>query len=356
MNYKLTRLRKEMGTAGMEAALITSGINQFYLTDFAFSGYLLVFPDEAYIITDPRYSEAARAAVSGDYTVVVPEDSRVALVRRLLSERKVRYLAYENYELTCADFADLGKNYPDIEYVPLDTALNRLREIKDEAELASIAAAQDIADAAFYHILKIITPDMTETELAIEIEYFMRKKGAQEKSFDTVCVSGSASALPHGVPRPRRLEAGFLTMDFGAKVNGYCSDMTRTVVIGRADREMKHIYETVLAAQQAALDAVRVGALCRSVDDAARSIIYNAGYRGCFGHGTGHGVGLQIHEAPRLSPLAGEAVLLPGHVVTVEPGIYLEGKYGCRIEDMVTLTADGCRNLTKSPKELIELI
>ena len=355
MNSKLAKFRREMDTAGIKAALITSQINQFYLTGFAFSGYLMVFPAEAYIITDPRYSEAARGAVSSDYTVVVPKESRVSIVRRLLSEKNIRQLAYENYELTCPAFAQLVESYPDVEFLPLDTMLNRLREIKDKAELASIAAAQEIADAAFYHVLKIITPEMTETELAIEIEYFMRKKGAQEKSFDTVCVSGSASALPHGVPRAKRLERGFLTMDFGAKVNGYCSDMTRTVVVGRADKEMKRIYETVLSAQRAAIDAVKEGALCRVVDDAARSIIYNAGYNGCFGHGTGHGVGLEIHEMPRLSSLAGESRLLSGHVVTIEPGIYIEGKYGCRIEDMIAITPEGCLNLTKSTKELIEL-
>lgn len=355
MNEKLVKLRKEMSAAGMTAALITSEINQFYLTDFAFSGYLLVLAAEAFLITDPRYSEAARAAVGSDFTVVVPEDSRAALVRRLLSERNIRHLAYENHALTCAAFAELEKDFPDIEFVPLERLLYRLRERKDERELRSIQAAQAIADAAFYHILKMVSPHMTEIELAVEIEYFMRKQGAEEKSFDTVCVSGRASALPHGVPRAQKLEPGFLTLDFGAKVGGYCSDMTRTVVVGRADAEMKKLYETVLAAQQAALEAVRPGALCRAVDGAARTIIDNAGYRGCFGHGTGHGVGLQIHEAPRLSPSAGDAVLVPGHVVTVEPGIYLEGKYGCRIEDMVALTADGCLNLTQSPKELIEL-
>lgn len=355
MNDKLGKLRNSMKKAGLEAALITSEINQLYMTGFGFSGYILVCPSVAYIITDPRYSEAARAALGDRYSVIVPEADRVSLVKKLLAENGVKALAYEDHELTCAAFSGFKSSYPETEFIPLGILLPELREIKDETELSNIAAAQSIADAAFEHVLKHMTPDMTETELAVEIEYFMLKNGAKEKSFDTICVSGSASSLPHGVPRNKKLERGFLTMDFGAKIYGYCSDMTRTVVIGRADSEMRRVYATVLAAQEAALAAVAKGALCREVDGAARSLIYGAGYSGCFGHGTGHGVGLQIHEAPRLSPMAGDAKLAVGHVVTVEPGIYIEGRYGCRIEDMVAVTPDGKINFTKSTKELIEL-
>lgn len=355
MNNRLAKLRKEIEASGIDAALITDEINKIYLTCFEFSGYLLVFPTQAYIITDPRYSEAARDAVSGEFTVVVPDGGRALLMQQLLSEQSAKNLGYEDNALTCAAYNDLSRSLPDTEFAPLGNMLHRLREIKDEVEIASIAKAQKIADAAFQHILKIITPNITEVELAIEIEYYMLKNGAGDKSFDTICVSGTASSLPHGKPRARQLEFGFLTMDFGAKVNGYCSDMTRTVVIGRADSEMKRIYDTVLAAQRAALDSIMAGAVCRDVDAAARNIIYDAGYGGCFGHGTGHGVGMQVHEAPRLSPLAGEAALLPGHVITVEPGIYIEGKYGCRIEDMAVITQSGSLNFTKSPKELIEL-
>ena len=162
--------------------------------------------------------------------------------------------------------------------------------------------------------------------------------------------------MPHGVPRPVKLERGFLTMDYGARVDGYCSDMTRTVVIGRADADMKKLYNTVLSAQLAGLEAVREGADCRGVDKVARDIIYGAGYEGCFGHGLGHGVGMYIHEAPRLSPGAREGEkLVTGQIVTVEPGIYIEGKYGCRIEDMVCVRPYGAHNFAHSPKELIEL-
>jgi Xaa-Pro aminopeptidase len=234
--------------------------------------------------------------------------------------------------------------------------LTELRLYKDAHELAAIAAAQELTDAAFSHILSYLRRGVREIDVALELELFMRRNGAEGLAFDTIAVSGTASALPHGVPRARELEDGFLTMDFGARFGGYCSDMTRTVVIGRADEEMKRVYQTVLEAQEAALAAARGGISCRALDGVARDIIEGAGYRGCFGHSLGHGVGIDIHEAPRLSPSAKQdEVLCTGHVVTVEPGIYIEGKYGCRIEDMVVVCAGGNRNMTAAPKEMIEI-
>ena len=209
--------------------------------------------------------------------------------------------------------------------------------------------------AAFAHILKFITPNMTEIEVALELEFFMRRMGSEGTAFDTIAVSGSASSLPHGVPRNVKLEKGFFTMDFGAKFDGYCSDMTRTVVIGKADADMKKLYNTVLSAQLAALDFIKEGINCKDADTVARDIINGAGYEGRFGHSLGHGVGMYIHEDPRLYSRA-KGTLKVGHVVTVEPGIYLAGKYGCRIEDMVAIDLDGkLLNFTKSPKEMMEL-
>ena len=199
---------------------------------------------------------------------------------------------------------------------------------------------------------------MTEIEVALELEFFMRRQGANGLAFDTIAVSGSASSLPHGVPRACKLEKGFLTMDFGARVGGYCSDMTRTIVIGKADAEIKKLYHTVLSAQLAALDAAKEGASCAGLDKIARDIIdANDCYKGAFGHSLGHGVGLLVHENPRLSPKASKDDRLQrGNVVTFEPGIYLESKYGCRIEDMVAIRPDGTvHNFTRSTKELIEL-
>ena len=199
-----------------------------------------------------------------------------------------------------------------------------------------------------------MTPNMTEIEVALELEYGMRKFGAEKPSFDTIAVSGSASSLPHGEPRNIKLEKGFLTLDYGALYQGYCSDMTRTIVIGKADDEMKKVYNTVLKAQLAALDFVAAGKKGCDCDKVARDIIYGAGYEGCFGHSLGHGVGMFIHENPRLAGMW-DKPLEVGAIVTVEPGIYIEGKYGVRIEDMVWLKENESVNLTKAPKELIEL-
>ena len=201
----------------------------------------------------------------------------------------------------------------------------------------------------------MMTPKMTEKEVALELEFFMRREGAERASFEIIAVSGASSALPHGKCRNQKLSSGFLTMDFGCTVGGYCSDMTRTVVIGKADGEMKRLYQTVLDAQMAALAQIGPGKTGAEIDGIARSLIDNAGYMGAFGHGLGHGVGLYIHEAPSLSARAAEYKLQKGNVVTVEPGIYLMGKYGCRIEDMGAITANGFDNFTHSTKECIEL-
>jgi Xaa-Pro aminopeptidase len=217
-----------------------------------------------------------------------------------------------------------------------------------------MARAQEITDRAFEHILGFINPDRTEIEVALELEFYMRKLGAEGIAFETIAVSGDASSLPHGVPRDVKLKKGFFTMDFGAKFNGYCADMTRTVVIGKADEDIKKVYNTVLSAQTAVLDVLGEGMLCREADKIARDIIYGAGYEGCFGHSLGHGVGMFIHESPRLASVW-DKPLEVGNIVTVEPGIYIEGKYGVRIEDMVWLTENGAVNLTKAPKDLIEM-
>ena len=230
-----------------------------------------------------------------------------------------------------------------------------IRQIKDAEEIAKMQKAQDITDKAFAHILKVINRDMTELDVAVELEYAMRKNGAGAFAFDTISVSGDASALPHGTPRNVKLREGFLTMDFGAKFDGYCSDMTRTIVIGKADSEIKKIYNTVLSAQLAAIDYLRAGADCGEADKIARDII-NVDYDGKFGHSLGHSVGLFIHEKPGLSVRGFGRKLRVGEILTVEPGIYIFGKYGCRIEDMVAITDDGVHNFTHSTKELIEIL
>ena len=342
------------------ALLVTSEVNQRWLTNFAFTdGYVLVTKGESYLITDFRYIEAARAEADPDFTILMPSGRKmIEEISSLLKNAGVGTLLIEDDTLSVSAFERIKASIPDVNTVSGGSAvIDGLRRFKDSSELLKLARAQAITDAAFEHILGYINPERTEIDVALELEFFMRKNGAEGLSFETISVSGSASSMPHGVPRPVKLEKGFLTMDFGAKVDGYCADMTRTVVIGKADDDMKRLYNTVLTAQTSALEALYGGERERKkIDAIARDIINNAGYTGCFGHSLGHGIGMYCHEAPGLSPAspAGE-LLMPGDVVTCEPGIYLSGKYGCRIEDMVAVTNDGIINFTKSPKELIEL-
>ena len=256
--------------------------------------------------------------------------------------------------MTVSRLEGLKKNFT-AEFVGIPAITTDFRAIKSDFEVSMIEKAQSITDAAFDHILGYIKPGLTETDVAAELEFFMKKKGAQCPAFETIAVSGKKSSMPHGVPESIVLtENSFLTMDFGAKYNGYCSDMTRTVVLGKADDEMKRVYNTVLEAQLAGIAAAHGGALGKDVDKAARDIIDNAGYKGLFGHSLGHSLGIEIHENPRFAPKFDKEC--PVHsIITVEPGIYIPGKYGVRIEDMVLLGKDGCRDLTHSPKQLIEI-
>jgi len=354
----LEKCREALG--GMaDAMLVRGNENIFYLCGFSFSdGALLILADAAYLLTDGRYVEAARAAVSSDFTVLCPEGGATAMLPSLLARHTATSLLLEEDVVTLADYGKLQKALPTVQLVAGgDGLLKHLRLFKDEAELAAMEEAQRLTDAAFAHILDFIRPGLREIDVALELELFMRKNGSSGVAFDTIAVSGTASSLPHGVPRDIPLQRGFLTMDFGARVNGYCADMTRTVVLGGADDEMERLYHTVLAAQSAALSHAACGISCRALDAVARGVIEEAGYHGAFSHSLGHGVGLYIHEAPSLSPRAPETLLLErGMVVTVEPGIYLAGRYGCRIEDMIAVTHDGhIHNFTKSPKDMIVL-
>lgn len=352
----LKKLQTRLPDIGADAVIVSSEISQRYLSGFAYTdGYLLISPTRAIMLADFRYTEAAKKEVK-DFEIIEPQGTMLGELYRLMLAEGYENVAIEEKELTLADYENMCSQMPKANLIKGASALiENLRIVKDAEEIAIIAEAQRMTDLAFEHILKFINRNVTEREIAIELEFFMRKLGAETIAFDTIAVSGAASSLPHGVPRDVKIENGFLTMDFGAKYKGYCADMTRTVVIGRADEEMKKLYNTVYTAQKAALEALKAGMLCREADAIARRIIDGAGYEGRFGHGLGHGVGMFIHEAPRLSARAGDAVLEVGNIVTVEPGIYIEGKYGCRIEDMVAITEDGILNFTKSPKELIEL-
>ena len=358
---RLERFKKKMAEQGFDAAILSSIVSIRYITGFEFhDGYVLVTKGKSYLLTDFRYIEAARAAVNQEeFELVMPENSMGISMCGFLEENGCKTVAFEDATMAYSAVERFKKALVGMELVPGASAIaDGLRLYKDLDEIETMKKAQAITDAAFAHILKFITPNMTEIEVALELEFFMRKMGSEGVAFDTIAVSGSASSLPHGVPRNVKLEKGFFTMDYGAKVDGYCSDMTRTVVLGKADADMKKLYNTVLTAQKAALEHIKEGNLCRDCDKIARDIIDNAGYKGRFGHSLGHGVGMYIHEAPGLSFRAAEELRLErGHVVTDEPGIYIEGLYGCRIEDMIAIMPDdgSTFDFTQSPKDLIEL-
>ncbi|NCC43496.1 MAG: aminopeptidase P family protein, partial [Clostridia bacterium] len=344
--------------------LITDEYNMRYISGFrGGEGILYISGTQKVLITDSRYTEQAEK--ESDFTVIEEnrEHKREAILKECMEkeinkkaeEAKGFSMGYEDQSLLCAQFDKL-KNALSVEtWVPLGGRIDALRRIKTAEELEYLEKAEEIGDIAFSKIIKIIKPGMTELEVAAELEYQMKKAGAEDLSFNSIIASGLNSSMPHAIPGTKKLEVGdFVTMDFGCKYKGYCSDMTRTVVLGKASEKQKEIYQTVLTAQLAALDAVKAGVTGQSVDKVARDIIAKAGYGECFGHGLGHSVGLFIHEDPRLSP-ADDTVLKAGMIETVEPGIYVPGFGGVRIEDMVVVTEDGYKNLAHSPKELIEI-
>ena len=352
MMNKIEILQKRL-PEGIDAFLTTDGVTRFYLTNFKSSnGFLFVTRKTAHFFTDFRYIEAAeKECVGCEVSVESYKDS----VEQIIENEKIETVAFEDELVTVSALENLKKSFPSCSFVSIGTLISDMMSLKTPEEMLKIRRAQEITDQAFAALLPLLRSDMKETDVAAELEYQMKKLGASDKSFDTIAVSGANSARPHGVPRPVQLEKGFLTMDFGCIYEGYCSDMTRTVVIGKADADMKKVYDTVLKAQLAAIDAVREGMTGEELDRVARDIIYGAGYEGCFGHGLGHGVGLLIHEPLRISAL-GKTPLEKGHVFTIEPGIYLKGKYGVRIEDMIQMTENGPLDITKSPKDLIEII
>lgn len=352
---RIANLQNEMKKLGIDAIYVNSPENHLYISGFDNpDGYVIVTTDKTYLFADFRYIEAAKEEADPSIVVCLPSQPSI---KELIHDCGVKVVGYEDQRMTCAELEGLKRAVADdtVGYKAIGGLFTEIRSYKTEDEVENIVAAQRIAEGAFDHILKVITHDMTEIEVAAELEYYMKKNGSQKPSFDTICVSGTASSRPHGVPRNVRLENGFLTMDYGAMVNGYHSDMTRTIVVGKADEDMKKLYNTVLQAQLAAIDAITEGANNAEMDKIARDIIDNAGYKGYFGHSLGHGVGLEIHELPGLHGRMGDATLKVGQIVTAEPGIYIEGKYGCRIEDMVLVTKGGKRNLTNCPKELIEV-
>lgn len=354
MINKLKAYLKEKGSA----ALIMSEENICYFTSFhSTNGYLVVTGEKAYFLTDSRYIEAAHNKITSCDEILQIKSMESDLVP-LVKNLGITRLETESERITVSRYNEVKRLFSFADVVcdgELDNAVSEIRTVKNETETAKIVKAQRIAEKAFDYILGFISTDKTEKEIALELEYFMLKNGADGLSFETICVSGKNSSLPHGVPTDKKIERGdFITMDYGATTEFYHSDMTRTVAVGEVSSKQIEVYETVLKAQMAGVDAVKAGVSCKEVDAVSRRIISDAGYGEYFGHGLGHGVGVEIHELPSLNP-SSKAVLREGHIVTVEPGIYLPGEFGVRIEDMALVTADGCRNLTECKKTLIVL-
>lgn len=341
----------------IDGCLIISPENRRFFTGFESSdGYLLVTKGRAVFITDSRYIEAAENTVKN--CEVVLQDNYISQLGDIFSAENAKKIGIEASRLTVANLNTLSEKLSAFEFVTndtLDTFIRSLRSVKNFAEVESIKAAQRIAEKALLHACGFIKEGVREKDVQLELDFYMLKNGAEALSFETIAVAGKNSSMPHGVPSDYRIQNGdFITMDFGAVFNGYHSDMTRTVALGFATDEMKKVYETVLKAQTESIKAYRPGVPCAEADRVARDIISEAGYGEYFGHGLGHGVGIEIHEYPSVSPRS-QSTLREGFVVTDEPGIYLPGKFGVRIEDMIYITADGNMNLTQADKSLTVL-
>ncbi len=340
-----------------EALIIMSPVNRKYFTGFSASaGTLLITKNSADFLIDFRYYEKASETIK--FCNVILFNRIYAQLNELLEKYEITTIYIETSYMELGQYKSLQSNLSSY-HISVDDKFDqfilKLRSIKSAEELKSIEAAQKITDDTFSYILDRITAGRTEREIMLDMEFYLRRMGSEGVSFDFIVVSGKNSSMPHGVPTDKKIEKGdFITMDFGAVIDGYRSDMTRTVAFGNVNDEQREVYETVLEAQKRAFEQIAPGVPCLNVDRAARAYIADNGYDGCFGHGLGHSIGLEVHESPCFNT-RDETPLKPGMILSVEPGIYLPGKFGVRIEDLVYITEDGFKNLTASPKELIVL-
>lgn len=352
----IKKIQQAMLEEGLSALWLHDERDRLYACGFHTSdGAVLILRDKAYFITDSRYIEAAGENVKGVQVIQCTSDNRESdIIRKILAENDITALGAQDGSLSYSEYLRMQETLS-VKFVPAQKITTALREVKERFEVDSIIKAQRISEKALDFVLGFIKPGISEKEVTAELEYQMTRNGSEGLAFETICVAGANSSRPHGVPSSYKLSAGdFITMDFGCRINGYCSDMTRTIALGSASDEMRRVYETVLAAQLAGEKAAHAGVIGRDMDKAARDIIENAGFGEYFGHGLGHSVGLYIHEGPNANP-RGDRPLPAGTVVTNEPGIYLPEKFGVRIEDMLYITNDGVENLTKAPKNLIIL-
>lgn len=352
----LKRILKIFEEKNIDAIVTSDGYNMRYISGFSgATGFMYISRQKAVITTDSRYTIQAKEEASDFEVIEMNLSNKYKDILGKLSESdNCKAIGFDNKSISFAEYKLLMSAFGEhVKLVELDDYLDSLREIKTEEEIKYIARAEEIGDIAFNKIIDIIKPGMTELQVAAHLEFIMKNEGAQKLSFETIVASGINSSKPHAAPSDKEIETGdFVTLDFGCMVNGYCSDMTRTIVVGEANDKQREIYGIVLEAQKKALDAIKAGKACYEVDKVARDYISSSGYGKCFGHGLGHSVGLFIHETPALSP-SSKATLSVNMLETVEPGIYVEGFGGVRIEDLVVVKDGGYKNLTTSPKELI---
>lgn len=346
MNKRLTNLKQYMKENSLDSLVITDPKNMRYISSYTGEGYIVISDEKNYIVTDFRYTEQAAVQTTGyeicDNSKLNAKDAFGGFERT----------GFEDASISFAQYAAFTKVFQKL--IPIGKTLLEMRAVKDPEEIQAIRTAEAIGDKAFTHILDFIKPGVSERDIALEIEFFMRRNGAEGLSFDTIAATGAHGAIPHAEPDGRLIQTGdFVVLDFGCVYNGYCGDMTRTVCVGKASGEMKKVYDTVLKAQLSSLEMLCEGVTARDVHNNAQRIIDEL-YPGSFGHALGHGVGLDIHEQPNLSS-KNDKPLVSGNVVTVEPGIYLSGFCGVRIEDLVVIDGKNIVNLTHSDKKLIEL-
>lgn len=351
---KLTKLRNALEANKLDAILITSAVNRRYITGFTgTAGAAIISKNETRFITDFRYTEQATEQAKG-FDIVEHKQAIDLEIKDQVKDMNVKRLGFEKDHVTYSKYEDY-KKVIEAELVPVSGLVEDLRLIKTADELSIMKQAAKIADDAFEHIQAYIKPGVKEIDISNELEFFMRKQGAASSSFDIIVASGKRSALPHGVASDKGISSGELvTLDYGALYNGYCSDITRTFAVGEISDELKKIYDTVLEANLRGVDGIKPGITGKEADALTRDYIKEEGYGDHFGHSTGHGLGLEVHEGPGLSHKT-DRKLATGMVVTVEPGIYVPGVGGCRIEDDIVITETGNERLTFAAKDLIQL-
>lgn len=354
MNH-FEKIARELSAHDLDAMLVTSAPGEFYAAGFHGEGAAVVTADKTWYYTDSRYIEAAQQQISGAQVGMIRTgETYRSLVEAIVQKAGIRRMGFEDNYMSVAEFG-LWREGVSAELVPASELLETLRMVKDEHELAAMREAQRVTDEAFTEILNDIKPGVAECEIAAKLTYLMARKGAERNSFDPIVACGANGSKPHAVPGKALIEKGqFVTMDFGCVVGGYCSDMTRTIAVGEPTEEMRFVYATVLKAQLAGIAAAHGGVTGAQIHNIAAQVIADAGYGAYFGHGFGHSLGIEIHENPRFSPLW-DKVIPAGACLSAEPGIYLPGKFGVRIEDVIMLTEEGCVDITHSPKELIIL-